>query len=221
MEDIVMKTLNSILTLMLIAGLFLIVPVATTYSERQAVLPTIAEGTFWQFKAATTFVSGVSRTKELGGDYEVIYQDDKLRVFILNGDERTEIEDVRAEELKRMIAFGQDGRKYLDFPLSVGKKWNTPYLVRLPGSRFTIQRNVGYVKGIENVQTPGGNFEAFRIDGWLSGNAWIDGTYSGPYTVFYAPQAGSIVKLLYENKSNVGDYRPRHEIELVKLGLAK
>jgi hypothetical protein len=112
--------------------------------------------------------------KELGGDYEVIYQDDKLRVFILNGAERTEIEDVRAEELKRMIAIGHDGRKYLDFPLSVGNKWNAVYPVRLPGGRFTIQRNVGYVKGIENIQTSTGNFEAFRIDGWFSGNAWIE-----------------------------------------------
>lgn len=169
-----MKILKSMLTLMLVAGFFLIVPVSMTYSERQAVLPTIAEGTFWQFKAATTFLSGVSSTREVSGDYEVIYQDDKLRVFILNGAERAEIEDVRAEELKRMIAIGQDGRKYLDFPLSVGKKWNAVYPVRLPDSRFTIQRNVGYVKGIENIQTPGGNFEAFRIDGWFSGNGWIE-----------------------------------------------
>ena len=216
-----MKILKSTLTLMLVAGFFLIVPVSMTYSERQAVLPTIAEGTFWQFKGATTFISGVSSTREVSGDYEVIYQDGKLRVFIFSGDERTEIEDVRTEELKRMIAIGQDGRKYLDFPLSVGKKWNAVYPVRLPDSRFTIQRNVGYVKGIENIQTPGGNFEAFRIDGWFSGNAWIDGTYSGPYTLFYAPQTGSIVKVLYENKSNASSSRPRHEIELVKLGLAK
>jgi hypothetical protein len=221
MEDKIMTTAKSILTLVFLVGLFLIGPVSSTYGERKALLPAIGEGTVWQFKSFTTWPLRVSSISERNGDYELIYQNRKLKVFSLNRDERAEIEDTRAEELKRMIALEHSERQYLHFPLSIGKRWNVAYPVRLPGGGFTMQRNIGYVKGIENIQTAIGTFEVFRIDGWISGNAWIDGTYSGPYALFYSPETASVIKLVYENKSNGTGSGPRREIELIKLGLPK
>jgi hypothetical protein len=214
-----MKAAKYFLTVVVIGGLFLLAPVSTTYGDRQALLPTIPEGTIWQFKSSTTFPSAVSNASEHNVAYEVIYQKDKLRVFILGQNIRTEIEDTRADELRRLVAAEEDGRNYLHFPLFVGKRWNAVHPVRLPGGKFAMRRNVGYAKAIEHIQTAAGNFEAFRIDGWISGNAWLDGTYSGPYTLFYSPQTGSILKLSYESKIVSGSANVRHEIELVKFAM--
>ena len=213
---------------LVLSVIILIIPDSSIFGQQQIALPSISEGTFWQFKFANKRGPGVIASSDLSdGDCEVIYRDSRLKVFALDGDHRTEIiiGGFGVRELRRMIAIEKDdGRKYLSFPLFVGKKCDGAYSVQLPAARYPTNRYVSYeVKRIENIQTPAGNFEALRIEkqGSESRRRGEMSRHTDIYTILYAPQIGSVVRFSFENKSDAGGFSPGTDIELIKFGVSK
>lgn len=91
----------------------------------------------------------------------------------------------------RMIIGGLDDPEALQFPLFVGKAWETEVQGRsIGGDLFTYQINY-VVEEFSNIETQAGNFEAFRIKGITRnlGRSWI-----GRSDYWYAPAAKAIVK---------------------------
>lgn len=89
------------------------------------------------------------------------------------------------------------------FPLKVGDSWKTrSEAVGLAGSRSRSELEVKVVAQ-EKVATPGGEFDAFRIEsnGWINGVSW-QGAIRVSQTIWFAPSIGRAVKSDYKDYRN-------------------
>ncbi len=86
------------------------------------------------------------------------------------------------------------GLKEWDFPLQIGKEWEYQYESR--GSRGEIgsRRERKKIWACEDLTTPAGKFEAFKIAGERSNPRNGD---TGTYVAWYAPQVKNFVKRQY------------------------
>lgn len=96
---------------------------AIVLAQDQAPAPSYKDGDSWQFKAAEKG-STVSSTRALDGDYEVSYKQGDMKVVPMGREKGESAEAVG--QLKRMLATA-DEQKFLEFPLTVGKKWSAEY----------------------------------------------------------------------------------------------
>lgn len=178
------------------------------------------DGEFWRFKASQTNWFGSQSTTDLGGVYEISYKNNHLRVSELSGDEKKEIRHAGLFELRRMLGFGQDSRQYLQFPLFVGKSWSTRYSYRVPEKAYPLWRSAHYeVIGIEEVTTPAGAFQTFKIKGEFLRQPKALNEIRGSLIYYYSPQVRSIVKFITESSIGASPGSgPKIEIELVKFG---
>lgn len=141
---------------------------------------------------------------------------DAGRISELAGDQKVDM-GRRPDSLLALLGLSEDpGYRDLEFPLSVGKKWNYTYRARLRGERIPFLRSVEIsVVGIEQITTAAGTFSAFKLvkEDWYRRSRWIT-------TYFYSPETRSVVKSLYDSSVGSGSGGKR-EIELVKFGSAR
>lgn len=181
---------------------------------QSAEAPVYKDGDKWEFKATTK--EGITSTTDLlEGNYEIVFVKGHLEVFQIVGGQKMGATAGAAEDLKRLIAFGQDDLQFLNFPLSIGKKWTVDYQHLQAGARKPQRRWASFhVEKMEQVKTAGGEFQALRISG--SGQ-----TYGGRSDVmrewiyYYSPDTKSIIKFHYD--SGVGTKSGKTEIEMTKF----
>lgn len=106
--------------------------------------------------------------------------------------------------------------RYLDFPLSVGKRWSfdSDWHFKPKGSSGRIAAEV-VVAAYEKVRVVAGEFDAFRLEASerMAGNSPIGSVYDGTMvkrTYWYAPAARAIVRWESHNP-----YLGRSTVELV------
>ena len=197
-----------------IAIVFVVAIPLNLFAQEQANKPDYKDGDFWQYKVTEKGFRQQSTTA-LNGVYELTYRPDRIAIR-LEGGERSEVQQA-VGVLRRMLAIDDDGQ-FLQFPLSVGKKWSTQYRQEILGGvrNLTTETNV---LGLEEITTPAGKFSAFKIERW-GGAAGVATRGKSPgsktrhfqWTYYYSPQTQSIVKYVYEDED--GGTR---EIELVKF----
>ncbi len=128
------------------------------------------------------------------------------------------------EDVKRMLGAGQDERKYLDFPLFVGKKWDAAWSWHDPGTGRTIRMTgTASVAGMEEVNTAAGNFRAYKIERRDTGSSGGPQplTIQWDFTYYYSPQVRAIVTFHLENLSMKEALGAEKDIQLIKVGAAR
>ena len=101
------------------------------------------------------------------------------------------------------------GGKYLQFPLSVGQKWDLEFTIRPTGAKKDLSyKGETTVSGFESVSSPAGNFRALTLIREIRSSIRTD--YNATY--YYSPEAKSVVKMLFEFSDG-----PKN-VELVKIG---
>lgn len=182
------------------------------FAQEKAEAPSYKDGDVWQYRV-TRKDWLTRRSRDLAGDYEVMFSDGNFWVFSLSDRAKTEI-DQGASSLRSMMASRNDERRFLQFPLIFGKEWPIDYQERLPGIRNINWPPETGVIGIEEVSTLAGVFRAFKIErdfDVLSRGCWT-------YTYFYSPETRSIVKYHYKGSCGKGYWGGQIEIELIKVG---
>jgi hypothetical protein len=188
-----------------------------SFGQEQAPAPgPPPDGSFWQFRAAQEnwFTSG---SDDLVGVYEILYQNSDVRVFALNGGQRANVNDAVATQLKRMLAVSQDTWKYLDLPLSEGKKWTAAAPLRI-GPTFTTTIKLSYaVKGTKEISTEAGTFRTLEIEGEYHRPS-LDGYVQTKFSYFYNPDPSCQCIVKWRRESTVGGGTPAtRTIELIKF----
>ncbi len=185
-----------------------LVPVLTVFAQDQAQAPVYQEGDFWRFSLGPRI-------------YEAVIKDGKVKFFDPKPDQRIEVEAGIARRLKVMLAVEQDRKEFLQFPLSVGKVWDSSYQEDTPGAyRMPSISARSSVTGIEEMTIAAGTFRVFKIERVETFPRRLAGAKKAPpvtrtYTYYYSPQTRSVVKYRFEN--------PKHttEIDLIKFGSAR
>ena len=87
------------------------------------------------------------------------------------------------------------GKKVLDFPLQVGKKWDYSYVSAPSSNAWGLQTYFQHfeVVACEEVTTPAGKFPAFKVRVDQS----TVGSTGGTYYMWYAPDVKTTVKRQY------------------------
>ena len=203
--------------IMILKMLFLIalLIVATNLLAQESVpAPLYKDGDVWVFRVVEADKLTQS-TRALGGDYQVSYQKGKF-VVRLEGGEKTETKQDLGQ-IRRMLVLPDDERHYLQFPLAVGKTWNTSYTADTRGASGDVNRSgETSVTGIEQLTTAAGTFRVFKIHRYDTGGG---GRTSGKnprqtkhwtFNYYYSPETRSIVKYSFEADEG------RTDIELIK-----
>ena len=164
---------------------------ALVLAQESAPAPIFKEGDTWQFNI-TRQGQIVSTTDQLNGTYEMAFLQGKFKSYQVTGDQKTEFET--PEGLLGLVGQREE-RPHLKFPLSVGQKWTYEYTVRPPNSKQDQKRSVEVsVVGMEQVTTPAGSFNAYKLlrtESWLTRGAGWTGNKT---TYFYSPETRSTVK---------------------------
>jgi hypothetical protein len=207
-----------------LVALALIFPLMkTAFGQEQIEAPDLKAGDFWQFKVSDRAGNGVTQVSGIipNGIY-VIRRSNRLEAFQIVGNDEVILE--RPGVLYFLIgrARRQTGptretanSQELTFPLFAGKKWQYPYEQQ---SRGTKHRTVHiHAVGRENIETPAGKFNAFRLEkqiSWPIASA-LRGTKveTVKAVYFYSPETKSIIK--YNSEADDGAQR---DIELIKFG---
>lgn len=177
-------------------------------AEEQAAAPIYQDGDFWHFSLGPRI-------------YEAAIKDGKVKVFDAKPDQRIEVEAGIAQRLKVMLAVEQDRKEFLQFPLSVGKVWNSSYQEDTPGPyRMPSISARSSVTGIEEMTVAAGTFRVFKIERVETFPRRLARSNKAPpvtrtYTYYYSPQAKSVVKYRFENRKRTT------EIDLIKFGSAR
>jgi hypothetical protein len=192
---------------------------AIVLAQEQAPAPSFKEGDTWQFNISRKGQIA-SSTDQNDGMYELSVKQGAVKIYEVNGSQKNEIPiqpEGPSQELLRLVG-KSDQRPDLKFPLSAGQKWNYEYQYRPTGSREDQRRSVEVnVAGMEQVNTPGGTFKAYKLiktESWLAvGKRGGGASRGGTTTFFYSPETRSIVKSSNANDNNPGTV----ETELIKF----
>jgi hypothetical protein len=151
--------------------------------------PTYNNGDTWHFNVIESFPASTSR--DLRGIYEVRYRGKRFYAF----QEQQPITAYDGYIGILFAMFSRTGGQYLNFPLSIGQKWNHQYKAEVRASRIVLSWNSeATVTGIENITTPAGKFWALKIVREESNQRGGSATC----TYYYSPQTKSIVRMLWE-----------------------
>ena len=114
---------------------------------------------------------------------------------------------------------------FLQFPLEVGRRWDTPFEVDAKVRGQPVDRHAKWqwkarVVAVEPVTVPAGTFQAFRIeyDGSFAtrqGNQSWTGTHKE--TAWYAPEVGRFAKRDYEEAAPARNFLEHHVVELLSF----
>jgi hypothetical protein len=192
---------------------------AILFAQEQVAVPSFKEGDTWQFNISRKGQIA-SSTDQIEGMYEVSVTQGVVKLYEVDGGQKNEIlipPDGSAQTFLRLVG-KSDERPTLKFPLSLGQKWTYEYVTRPTGNRFKHRRSVEVnVVGIEQVTTPAGIFNVYRLimnESWWARNGKIAfRAQSSTTTYFYSPETRSIVK-----SSSLNDHDlATAEIELIKF----
>lgn len=183
--------------------------------NEQVSQPALQEGDRWTFRA--TKKEGITSTSgALVGDYEIVFSGGHLEVFEVVGEKKMPATAGNAEQLRRLIPLHQDDLQFLNFPLTVGKKWPVTYRHTPEGATKSQLRSAEFmVENAEQTQTEAGEFRTLRIKGTGKTHG---GSLMREWDYFYSPDSKSIVKFHYD--SGVGTQSGKTDIELVSFGQA-
>lgn len=198
-----------------LAPAFSLLIAAIAYGQERGPAPAYQDGDFWVFRGTTKQSISVP-SDMLEGDYEVSFSGGKFEVFQFVGGERGRVGPRTADRLKSMVTAGSEPTAQLRFPLTVGQKWTATFAYQPPRGQTPSSRTLEtLVTGIQQVTTPAGTFQVFKIEGGFAHPSGVQAAY----VYFYSPQARSIVKWNYD--SAVGQPGAKLEIELIKFGTIK
>lgn len=186
------------------------------FAQEQAPAPVFQEGDTWVFRVTEKDYT-TKGTKDMDGDYEVIYSLGKVRVQRPGGEK---IEVKQGGALIRILGIENDERQFLQFPVVVGKKWSTSYqdTARGSGGHEVNRRSETTVTGEAKIDLPAGSYQVFKIERHeqqaAAGKAGGKGgkLKRNSYTYYYSSQARSIVKYKFEREDG-----HTQEIELIKF----
>jgi hypothetical protein len=159
------------------------------------------QGGTWTYRAIHNMATGGYRSDMDYGDIEIRMSNGKYGRRRIDGDKRPLGSSSWLYAALPIPKIIEDKTQYFNFPLWIGKEWD--------GTQFITHRwrdTHNKVTGIETVVTPGGTFEAYRIERRMVTFAGIL-NYYGAEVYFYSPQTRSIVKFdsKLEMKDLVGD----------------
>jgi hypothetical protein len=121
------------LSLVFVFALFL--SPAIIKAQESTPAPTYKDGDTWQVNI-TRKGAVASSTTQTEGVYELVVAQGKVKVFEINGSQKTEVDvqpDSPAEGLLGVVGKNEK-RPDLNFPLSIGKKWTYDVVGRTCGS---------------------------------------------------------------------------------------
>ncbi|HVO93026.1 MAG TPA: hypothetical protein VMT22_09315 [Terriglobales bacterium] len=181
---------------------------AAAFSQDEAAKPSYKNGDTWTYTVKEGGSVG-SSSRSLNGTYEVSIADGKMKVAVVKGADKEELEP-RPPALLALLTFTPN----LDFPLTVGKQWTRDYKGTYVGSNKPIARKITYeVKGVEQVTTPAGTFRAFKLES--DDRAGPRDYYTTTY--WYSPDTRSIVKSKFDGSAGGQQTGLQREIELIKM----
>jgi hypothetical protein len=191
-------------------AMFLLLP-GYLFAQEQVDAPKFKNGDFWHFNLSRKMVT--SSSSYLGGVYEILFNEGKLQIFKVEQNEKSPVDSslgITISLLQAMHGRGNYlGGKYLQFPLSVGQKWNVEFTVRLPGARNDLSyKGETTVSGFESVSSPAGNFRVLKLTRELRSSIGTNTTI----TYYYSPEAKSVVKFLLDSPDGT------RNVELVQFG---
>ena len=172
--------------------------VSLVVGQDRASAPVYSDGEYWEYN-----VKMVSDTRP-GTNTERL-EEDIYRVKIKDG--KIEVDEAFSEG-NASIHDPSSRHKWLDFPLSVGKKWKYRYQRQRGRKGKARWRFPGLVvAGLETITTPAGTFSAFKI---------TRKEERGSYAYWYSPATKSVVKIEYKRYSGDDELRVHRITELVK-----
>ena len=191
-------------------AMFLSLP-AYLFAQEQVDAPKFKNGDYWHFNLSAKMA--VSSSSFQSGVYEVLFNDAKLQIFKVEQNEKSPVDSslgITISILQAMLGRGNYlGGKYLEFPLSVGQKWDVEYTIRPTGARTDVSyKGEITVSGFESVSTPAGNFRVLKLTREIRGSNRKNSTI----TYYYSPEAKSAVKFLLDSSDGT------RNVELVKFG---
>lgn len=151
----------------LYAALLLSLSLPSAFGQEQAPAPEYRDGDSWQFNAIEKGLV-TSSTKAVNGDFRVTFRRGEVRVAPV-GEEKSGTKQSTGE-LQRMLAIN-DEPKYLEFPLSLNKKWSAELEDELRRGATVRSQDDMKVVGYEEVTTAAGKFKAFKIERYKSAAA--------------------------------------------------
>jgi len=173
--------------------------VSVVVGQDRASTPAYSDGEYWEYN-----VKIVSDTRGGGGGS----RSDRLE----EGTYRVEIKGgaIEADEVFSRGNVSVHGlsseHKWLEFPLSVGKKWKYKYHRQRRRKGRWLYPEVEVVS-LETVTTPAGSFSAFKITREERRRS---------YEYWYSPATKSVVKIEYKRYSGGDELRVHRITELVK-----
>ena len=218
---------QTMLTLFVLAQLVVGEVCATSFAfsaeptQGEAEAPVYKRGESWTYRAVTKRFNGTTSRNLLNGEYQITLVPGRRLFFKIEGDRP--IEEKNPDFLVVMLptrAVINHTARYFQFPLAVGKKWNTNYFNE--GYRQWISPEAA-VTGVESVTTPAGTFSAYRIERLFSYSRTFTGIGEafGIYVkeiYFYSPQVRSVVNLHYQlDYQSTGDLVPGITVDIEVL----
>jgi hypothetical protein len=191
-------------------AMFLLLP-AYLFAQEQIDAPKFKKGDFWQFNLGSKMIT--SSSSAANGTYEILFDGQKFQYFKVEQNEKSPVDSslgITISLLQATHGLGNYlGGKYLEFPLSVGQKWNVEYTIRPTGARNDVSyKGETTVSGFESVSSPAGNFRALKLTREIRGSNGKNSTV----TYYYSPEAKSAVKFLLDSSDGT------RNVELVKFG---
>lgn len=187
--------------------------------------PMYKSGDSWIYRAVDKVYGGATTSNLLNGVFDITVQDRGLQVLRQNGTawlQATNFEPLT--EAVPVTEIMRNEEQFFQFPLTVGKKWETKFYSKELGDWVSAENSVA---GIDTVTTRAGSFPAFRIERRIS-HLLVDSRISDhnkyylTYVYFYSPRTRTVVKYHYqlEHQINMGDLSLERtlDIELVKFG---
>ncbi len=182
--------------LLLLSILFFVLP-AAGYGQ-EAAAPEYRDGDTWQYNAIERDQITTS-TRALNGDFKVVFKGGEVRIVPVAGQEKSGFKQ-SIGEMRRLLAVARE-EKYLEFPLSVNKKWSAEFKDEVRGGIHVETHAEVQVSGYEEVDTAAGKFKAFKIEryetsgGSSKGRNAVSKVRRVEYTYYYSPDTRSVVKL--------------------------
>jgi hypothetical protein len=176
--------------LFLVAGVLLIPASKVFGQETQA--PVYKQGECWVFSSVSKnfqgYVSGVL-AMPVNGDHKICFMEGKF--VEVDGGAKTQIS---TGSVWNNILYLRENL-HLKFPLIVGQKRSEDFETRIRGTNRREKRtSESSVLGIEQITSPAGAYETFKIET----NGWCGGKACGKWIYFYSPQTKSVLKYNYQ-----------------------
>lgn len=168
---------------------------------QQADAPVYKDGDWWRIRLEVARPTGVSVAgPQLGGfpEYRVQINSGKATVLGIRGAESKELD---APAIVALV-LGKSGWRgeLLRFPLRVGLTWTDRFQFQPPGAQARWEEGRYEVQGWEKINTPRGEFDAFKIGMQMTAPTGPKGkgTAVRTSTYYYAPAAKAIVSFTGE-----------------------